>query len=84
MSAKSDYDYETDFEIWRENQKFEHQKNARSRPPLDLTPVGENFSNPKILTLTTDFPKHKEKAQQVCTIGSRVRPKFFRFIIEQI
>ena len=32
VSAKSDYDYETDFEIWREKQKFEHQKSFTCRP----------------------------------------------------
>ena len=32
VSAKSDYSYKTDFEIWRENQDSERQKNARSQP----------------------------------------------------
>ena len=35
VSAKSDYNYRTDFETWTENQEFELQKNARSQPPLD-------------------------------------------------
>ena len=30
-----DYSHETDFEIWRENQKFEHQNISMSRPPLE-------------------------------------------------
>ena len=29
VSEKSDYNYKTDFETWRENQEFERQKNAR-------------------------------------------------------
>ena len=29
-SVKSDYNSKTSFEIWRENQEFERQKNARS------------------------------------------------------
>ena len=61
MIVKLDYNYKTDFGIWRENQEFERQKNARSRPPLDSNPVG---SCPKTLTLTTYSSKHKEKAQK--------------------
>ena len=30
VSAKSDYNYKTDFEIWKKNQEFERQKIARS------------------------------------------------------
>ena len=30
VSAKSDYNYKTNFEIWRKNLQFEHQKIARS------------------------------------------------------
>ena len=64
VSAKSDYSYKTDFEIWRENQGFEIQKNARSQPPLDSTPVGAKTPDPKTLTLPTDSSKPKEKAQK--------------------
>ena len=41
VSAKSDYRYKNNFDIWRENQDFERQKNARSPIPLDSDPVGE-------------------------------------------
>ena len=57
VSAKSDYKYKTDFVTWRENQEFERQNIARSRPPLDLTPVGVKNVRPQ--TLTTDLSKRK-------------------------
>ena len=38
--SDQDYSYKTDFEIWRENQEFEHQNISMSRPPLELTPLG--------------------------------------------
>ena len=59
MSEKSDYSYETNFENLRENQDFERQKNARSRPTLDSTPVGEKTSDPKTLTLPSNSSKGK-------------------------
>ena len=36
-AAKSnhDYNYKTDFEIWKENQEFERQILLMSQPPLD-------------------------------------------------
>ena len=55
--AKSDYNYKTDFDTWRENQEFESQKNARNLPPLDLNPVGAKKSDPK--TLTMDSSNYK-------------------------
>ena len=51
MSAEKsdhDYNYKTDFKIWRENQEFEHQNISMSQSPLDLTPIGTNTSNAKI------------------------------------
>ena len=50
VSAKSDYSvekYKTDFEIWRENIRFERQNIARSQPPLDSTTVGVKTSDTK-------------------------------------
>ena len=43
-----DYNYETEFQIWKENKEFEHQNISMSRPPLDLTPIGNNTPNAKI------------------------------------
>ena len=55
--AKSDYDYnyKTEFQIWRENKEFERQKNSMSQPPLEWTPVGTNksYSKIKLLESTT-------------------------------
>ena len=48
VSTNSEYSYKTDFEIWRENQEFERQNNARSRPPLDSTPIGTKTPDTKI------------------------------------
>ena len=48
MSTKSDYNYKTDFDIWRENKQFECQNITRSQPPLDLTHVGAKTSGAKI------------------------------------
>ena len=47
LSAKSDYNYKTDFGIWKENQEFERQNNARSRSPLDSTPVVGKSQTPE-------------------------------------
>ena len=41
VSAKSYYNYNADFDIWRENHQFKRQNNARSQPPLRSTPVGK-------------------------------------------
>ena len=84
VSAKSDYSYKNDFEIWRKNQNFERQKNAKSRPPLDSTPVGTKMLDPKIITLTTELSKCKEKSKRVRTIECGVRNKLVRLIIDQI
>ena len=48
-AAKSDHDYnyKTDFEIWRGNQEFERQNISMSWPPLDSTPIGTNMTNSK-------------------------------------
>ena len=43
--SDQDYSYKTDFEIWRENQEFEHQNISMSRPPLELTTIGTNRTN---------------------------------------
>ena len=42
--AKSDYDYnyKTEFQIWKENKEFERKKKLMSRPPLDSTHIGTN------------------------------------------
>ena len=50
VSAKSNYNYKTDFETWRENQEFERQKNARSQPPFESTSVGAKLPDPKKIT----------------------------------
>ena len=49
-AVKSDHDYnfKTEFQIWKENQDFDHQNILMSRPPLNLTPVGTNTKNAKI------------------------------------
>ena len=64
VRAKSYYNYKTGFENWRKNQEFERQNNARSRPPLDLTTVVAKTPDPKILTLTTNLSKNKEKERK--------------------
>ena len=46
-SAKSDFNYKTDFEVWRETQIFEHQKIAMSRPPVESIPVGAKMLDAK-------------------------------------
>ena len=51
LSAKLDYNYKTDFEIWKENKEFKRQNVSMSQPPLGATHVGTNASNAKILTL---------------------------------
>ena len=47
--AKSDhnYNYKTDFEIWRENKEFERKFFSMSRPPLYRTPIDTNTKNAK-------------------------------------
>ena len=50
MSASQpdhDDNYETDFEIWRENKEFEHQNISMGRPPLELTRIGTDTTNEK-------------------------------------
>ena len=50
MSTKNsdhDYNYKTDFEIWRGNQEFERQKISMIWPPLDSTPIGPNTKTQK-------------------------------------
>ena len=34
VSTESEYNYETDFGLWRENQQFDFQTIAKSGPPL--------------------------------------------------
>ena len=51
MSAENsdyDYNYKTDFEIWRENKEFERQNISRSQPPLDSDPIDMNTTNEKM------------------------------------
>ena len=43
--SDEDYSYKTDFEIWRENRKFECQNISMSRPHLDSTTIGTNIKN---------------------------------------
>ena len=40
MIKKSDYNYKTDFEIWRGNIQFKLQKIEISQPSLDSNPIG--------------------------------------------
>ena len=49
IEAKSDYNYnyKTDFQIWRENKEFKRQNISMSLPPLDLTPVGTKMPDTK-------------------------------------
>ena len=48
--AKSDHDYnyKTEFQIWKENKKIERQMFLMSPPPLDLTPIDTNRTNENI------------------------------------
>ena len=48
-AAKSDHDYnfKTEFQIWKVNKEFQRQKIPMSQPPLDLTPIGTNTTNAK-------------------------------------
>ena len=43
-----DYNYKTEFQIWKENKEFERQNISMIWPPLDSTHVGTNTSNAKI------------------------------------
>ena len=47
MVEKLDYNYKTDFEIWKENKEFERQNNERSQPSLELAPFGKKQQTPK-------------------------------------
>ena len=79
LSVKSDYNYKTDFGIWRGNIQFELQKISRSQPTLGSTPVGVKISDTKTpatdlttIGAKTSYPKipatnsslHKGKAQK--------------------
>ena len=66
MSAKSNYNYKTDLEIWKENNEFECQNISRSRPPLDFTPVVAKMADPTTLTIPTESSKRKENIKK-CT-----------------
>ena len=50
---KSDYDYNytTEFQIWKENKEFERQIFSMSQTPLDSPTVGMNMTNKKISPL---------------------------------
>ena len=81
VSLKSDYDnnYNTDLEIWKENKEFEHKKNARSRTPLDLTPVGTKTLDAKyhlfnrlMLVIKLQTAKHQ---QRTCQNAKKKRKK---------
>ena len=54
--AKYDYgyNYKTEFQIWKENKKFERQNILMSQTPLVSTSVGTNTLNTKISTLILD------------------------------
>ena len=54
MIPKSDYNYKTDLEIWREDKQFERQNIARSRPPLHSTPVGKKTPDAKTPTMDSN------------------------------
>ena len=57
--------------------KTRNLKNARSRPPLDKTPVGAKMIRPQNTNTNNGLVKMKQKnAKIVRTRGSRVRPKF--------
>ena len=63
-----DYNYKTEFEIWRKNQEFERQNFLMSQPPLDLTPIVTDTTNVTTshLDLTPDgtkMPDHKPLTQ---------------------
>ena len=82
MSAsRSEYDisYKTDFEIWRENQKFEGQNISKSWPHLDLNPIGINTTKTTTSQLDsapigtkTSYPRHWHD-QQNCKNESENR-----------
>ena len=45
--SEHDYNYKTEFQIWRGNQEFYRQNVLMSQPPLELTPIGANTTNAK-------------------------------------
>ena len=51
-----DYNYKTEFQIWKENKEFERQNIPTGQPPLDLTPIGMNATNTKISYLDSTLP----------------------------
>ena len=65
-NSEYDYNYETEFQIWKENNEFQRQNILMSHPPfdskgklspLDSTPVGAEMTNPEKLTLPTELSK---------------------------
>ena len=42
-----DYNYKTDFEIWRENKECERQNISMILQPLESTPIDTNTTNTK-------------------------------------
>ena len=46
-----DYNYRTEFQIWKENKEFERRNILMSQPPLDSTPFGNNTTEAKITHL---------------------------------
>ena len=46
-----DYNYKTEFQIWKENKVFERQFFSMSKPPLDSNTVGTKTSNAKTSSL---------------------------------
>ena len=97
MITKSDYNYKTDFDIWKENKEFELQNNAGIQPLLDSPPVVTKMSDAKIPPLdstpigaktsnpktpTTESSKRKKSAKIVRTRGSRVIPNSARLIVK--
>ena len=48
MKSDYDYNYKTEFQVWKYNKELECQNILMSRPPLELTPIGTNTPNTKI------------------------------------
>ena len=46
-NSDHDYNYKTEFQIWKEDKEFERQNFPMSQPPLDSTPFGTNMTNAK-------------------------------------
>ena len=74
IGEKSDYDYnyKNEFQILKEDKEFEHQNILMSRPPLELTLVGMNTSNEKILSLDSTHVGAKIPDPKILTLPTEL------------